>query len=277
MDYYSILGVSKNASQDEIKKAYRKLAMQHHPDKGGDEEKFKQVNTAYDTLSDPGKRSEYDNPQPQFNWQNGAAGQNPFGDIFGQHFGFNPFANARRQQANKNKDIQLNYTLDLKDCFLGRSLTLRYRLLSGRDEFVDVNIPPGCKDGDVVQIPGYGDDSVPQFQRGNLLLRVRIRPQKHWSIDGYDVFHMLEVDTLELMIGGEKIIDTPEGKTLSLKIPSGSNPDTTFSVQGYGIPNDRTGKRGTMYIKLKAKTLKVSDATLIEKLTKIRNSLNGKQ
>ena len=209
MDYYSILGVSKNASQDEIKKAYRKLAMQHHPDKGGDEEKFKQVSTAYDTLSDPGKRSEYDNPQPQFNWQNGAPGNNPFGDIFGQQFGFNPFGSRRPQ--NKNKDIQLNYTLDLKDCFLGRSLTLRYRLPSGRDEFVDVNIPPGCKDGDVVQIP------------------------------------------------------------------RGSNPDTTFSVQGYGIPNDRTGKRGTMYVKLKAKTLKVSDATLIEKLTKIRNSLNGKQ
>lgn len=276
MDYYSTLGVSRTASQDEIKKAYRKLAMQHHPDKGGDENKFKEINTAYDTLSDPQKRAEYDNPQPQYNWQGNGQGYNPFGDVFEQQFGFNPFG-GRQPRQQRNRDIQLNYTLDIKDCFLGKSVSISYKLPSGRDEFVDINIPPGCKDGDVVNIPGYGDDSLRHLQRGNLMLRVKVRPQKHWRIEGYDLFHVLEVDTLELMIGVEKIIDTPEGKTLSLKIPRGSNPDTTFSVHGYGIPGDRTGRKGNMYVKLKAKTLKVTDETLIEKLTKIRNNLNGKQ
>src|SRR6056300_605110 len=105
MDYYSILGVSKNASEKEIRSAYKKKSMQHHPDRGGNEEQFKKVNEAYSTLKDPHKRAAYDNPQPEYRY-NTSNMQGGFEDMFAQ-FGFG--RNTRRQQ--RNRDVKLTYTL----------------------------------------------------------------------------------------------------------------------------------------------------------------------
>jgi len=108
MDYYSILGLQKNATDQDIRKAYKKMSMKYHPDRGGDEEKFKLVNEAYQTLGDQQKRSEYDNPQPQykFNTTNSPFGPG-FEDVFSQ-FGFRP----HRASRSRNKDVRLSYTLE---------------------------------------------------------------------------------------------------------------------------------------------------------------------
>tara|TARA_B110000503_G_scaffold143437_1_gene244870 strand:- start:4004 stop:4825 length:822 start_codon:yes stop_codon:yes gene_type:complete len=273
MDHYTTLGVQKGASQEDIKKAYRKLAMQHHPDRtGGDDTKFKQIQEAYATLSDVNKRAEYDNPQPQHNFGNPFGGMGGFEDIFAQQFGFNVNRGRPRHQ-HKNKDVQLHYVLDIVDCFNGKGMTVRYRLPSGRNEFVDVAIPPGCKDGDLVKISGYGDDTVPHLPRGDLLLRISIRKDKYWSIDGLDVLHSLDIDIFDLIIGTEKVIVMPTGKSISLTIPRGSQPGVTFRIQGYGIPNNQTGRTGILFVKLNASVPKIDDIEIIDQLRLMKQKI----
>jgi len=263
MDYYSILGVKKNASQDEIRKAYKKLSMKHHPDRGGDEAEFKKVNEAYQTLNDAQKRAEYDNPQPQFRFNSGS----PFEDMFGG-FGFG----GQRRQRLKNRDVQIGYTINLKDCYNGLGTTITYRLPSGKTEALDVRIPPGVKTGDVVRLGGYGDDSDPRLPRGDLLIRLRLVIPKGWDIDGYDLITSETVSIFELLTGSSIIITTPEGKSINLKIPKGSQPGTTFSIPGHGLSNS-TGSRGRIYVKIHGHVPKIEDENLLNKIEDIKKDL----
>lgn len=265
MDYYSTLGVTKNASQDEIKKAFKKMSMKHHPDRGGDETKFKQINEAYQTLSDPQKRAEYDNPQPQFRFNS----NHPFEDIFGG-FGFNGY----QRQRVKNRDVQISYTLDLQDCFYGRGTTITYKLPSGKSETLDVRIPPGVKTGDIVRVQGYGDDSHPQLPRGDLLVRIRLRIPEGWDVNGLDLITSKRVSIFDLLLGTEVIIDIPDGKSINLKVPKGSQSGTTFSITGHGLPNN-AGKRGKIYVKIFGDIPKIEDEDLLNKIKDIRSSLAG--
>lgn len=265
MDYYNTLGVSRNTPIEEIKKSYRKLAMQHHPDRtNGDDTKFKQINEAYDTLGNPDKKRAYDMQFQQHRFNTGN-----FNDFFGQHSGFR----EPTYRQHKNRDIQLPYTLDIRECFTGKGATLRYGLPSGKSETVDVHIPPGCKDGDIVKIPGYGDDSIPNIPRGDLVLRVRVQTPKGWAIDNFDLLHSKEVSIFDLLIGADINVDTVDGKTLSLKIPKGTQSGTTFTVRNYGLPNNRTGKRGVLYIKVKGRVPNITDESVLETLRGIKNNI----
>lgn len=269
-DYYSILGVSRNASQEEIKKAYRKLAMKHHPDRGGDAAMSAKINEAYTVLGDPEKRQQYDNPQPEFHFRTSGFGSgDPFEDIFAQAFGFG--GPQRRRQA-RNRDIKLQYTIDLQDCFTGRGITLSYNLPSGRTETIDVKIPPGAKDGDVVQFEGYGDDTRKDIPRGKLILQIRIRKDPNWAINGHDIHTEKTISVWDLVLGTDLEIDTPEGKIINLKVPQGSQNGTTFSVTGHGIPNSRNpNRRGKLFVKIVGKIPKIQDGKTLEKIREIKD------
>lgn len=270
MDYYSILGVSRNASEQDIRKAYKKLSMQHHPDRGGNEEEFKKVNEAYSTLKDPQKRAEYDNPQPQMRSSDfsNAFGAD-FNDIFSSMFGAG-FQQQRSGGRQKNRDIQLRYKIDLKDCFTGKGISLQYGLPSGRKEMIDVRIPPGVRDGDTVNVQQFGDDSIPNLPRGNLHIRLDVIKPKGWEMHQSDLLHTISISIFDLVTGKDVIIHSPEGKNINLKIPKGTQSDTTFSIQGYGLPEANTGRRGTIFVKVKGKTPVVNDGVLIHQIQALK-------
>ena len=278
MDYYNILGVTKNASDKDLKQAYKKLSMQHHPDRGGDESKFKEINEAYSTLKDPHKKAMYDHRQTAgqggFNFNNNASGH-PFEDLFGSMFGAG-FAQQRRpQQPTRNRDIQLRYTMQLTECFTGVNTTIQYKLPNGRSETVDINIPPGCKDGDMVKVSGYGDESIPQLPRGDLVLRVSIQKVKDWKIEGTDLHFHTELSIFDLLTGTDITILSPSTQRITLNIPLGTQPGTTFRVPGYGLPDYKTGRTGILYVHIKGRVPKITDPATVMLLADIKNKLNG--
>ena len=274
MDYYSILGVTKTASPEEIKKAYRKLAMQHHPDRtGGDDTRFKQINEAYDVLSNSDKRSVYDNPSPNFNFnsqdihrqQNPFAGT-PFDHIFGQGF-------AQQRQTPRNRDITLPANIDLKDVLTGKTLVIQYQLSTGRLETVTVDIPAGAKHGDTIQYEGLGDEGHPRYPRGNLLVRISVSKHKHWSRDGDNLIIKRTVNVFDFLTGGVIIVNTLDGKQLELKIPKGTKIGTTFSVPNYGLPNLRSGQKGKLFVTVDATVPVINDDALLNKIEEIKKEL----
>ena len=235
-DYYNTLGVSREASADEIKKAYRKLASQHHPDKGGDTKKFQEVEEAYRTLSDPDKKAQYDNPRPQFDgfqqyggmppgFEDLMRGFGPFGDIFG-----------RRPQPVRNRTLNLQTQVTLEEAFRGKDLIANINLPSGRDQLLEVKIPAGVRDGNVLRLSGMGDDSVGNVPRGDIHLAVHVMPHNRFERKNDDLYINLDVSCLEAIVGCSKQFDTIEGTTLEINIPAGTQPGQIMSVQGYGMP-----------------------------------------
>ena len=190
-DYYQTLGVSEGASPDEIKRAYRSLANKHHPDKGGDQAKFKDISVAYENLSDPQKKAEYDNQRmfgggQQFHFNTGSpfgggfdpfGGQGPFGDIF---------AHMRGQQMRRNRDLNIQCTVSFLDSFNGKQLEANYRLPSGRNQNVVINVPAGVTHGDTIRYSGLGDDSMPGAPRGNLNVTILVQPDPNYERRGDD-------------------------------------------------------------------------------------------
>jgi curved DNA-binding protein len=264
MDYYSILGVPKNATQEQIRKAYKKQSMQHHPDRGGNEEQFKKVNEAYQTLSDAQKRAAYDNPQPQFrfnstDFHNG----HPFNDMFGRA--------AHRQR--RNRDVTINIKLDLLDVITGKDLTARYQVHSGRIKEANIDIPPGVEQGMGIRFEGLGDDTIPNAPRGDLIVRMKIQEPINWTRSGNDLKTRATISIFDCLLGGSTEIKTLEGKRLKINIPRGTQPGAIFSIPNHGIPDVRRGTRGNIFIELKTIVPKVENEMILKELERIKNAL----
>ena len=257
MDYYSILGVPRHASPEDIKKAYKKMAMQHHPDRGGDISTFQRVQEAYETLSDPVKRHHHDNPQPrQHQWHTGN-----FQDIF-------------RQQRPRNRDITIAAKMELKDVFTGKNLIANYRLNSGRVETVTIDIPAGARNGDTIRFTGLGDDTF-GGPRGNLFVKVQISEPKGYARDGMTLYQEVDVNVVDMITGTVYNVTTLDNKNLSIKIPPGTKANTKFNIPGYGIPKlHETEKRGNLIIIVSPYIPKVQDQNVLRKLKKLRKNLD---
>lgn len=234
-DPYSILGVTKAASQEEIKKAYRKLAAQHHPDRGGNTAKFQEIQGAYSIIGDPDKRAQYDNPQPQFN-QGGFSfnfGQGGFPQGFEDFFG--AFFDHRRTNRNKNFNLQASITLE--DALIGKEIIGNLKLPTGKDQTFEVKIPPGIRDNTTLRLAGMGDDSIPGAPRGDIHLTVRIEPHPSFQRINDDLLINIQLNCLEAIIGKNITIDTLDKKSLEIKIQPGIQPGQTLAIHGHGMPN----------------------------------------
>ena len=238
-DLYSVLGIGKDASPDEIKRAYRKLASQHHPDKGGDTAKFQQVEEAYRILSDPEKKAQYDNPAPQGFQQFGGmppgfeevfsqmfgGGNSPFGDIFGQR---------RPQQRNRTLNIQTE--ISLEDAFNGKDLIANLVLPSGRNQTIEVKIPRGIQPGTTLRLAQMGDDTFSNLPKGDIHLTVNVREHPEFDRQGDDLIRTIDVDAIDAILGKSYHITTLDNKLLEVKINPGTQHATMLSAAGYGMP-----------------------------------------
>jgi DnaJ-class molecular chaperone len=272
MDYYSILGVRKDSSPEDIKKSYRKLAMENHPDRtGGDDTKFKQISEAYDNLKDPHKRASYDHQQTagaggfNFNTSNftNPQGNNPFGDIFGH---------MRNNARGVSPHINLRTTIHLEEVYTGKDVVLSYRLNNGDLERLDINIPKGATNGMNIRFRGYGNH-VGANQRGDLVVNIGVNPKKNYQRDRNDIHQDLYVSALDLILGCKQKVETLDNKTINLNIPKGTKEFSKFKISGYGLPDFNSGASGNLIITVIPTITNITDNNVLEALKVVRNNL----
>ncbi len=310
-DYYKILGVSRNATQEEITKAYKKLAKKYHPDLNPNdpsaEEKFKEVNEAYEVLKDPEKRKRYD--MLGANWEHGQNFEPPpgfdnvrftfsssggegfgefsdffevlFGDLFGGGRGTfrgkrcsrsaysSPFSDASFYDGQniKGQDVEATLELTLEEAYRGGKKNISVG--DGMSSRVlTVNIPPGVSEGSKIRLAGQGSPS-PSGQKGDLYLRVRLLPHHLFKVEGNNVVLDLPLTPWEAALGTEVSIPTLDGR-VSLKIPPGSSSGQKLRIKGKGL--GRGSKRGDFFARVMIKVpkhLSKEEKRLYEELSKI--------
>ncbi len=274
-DYYEVLGVSKNASDDEIKKAYRKLAIKYHPDKNpGDKEaeaKFKEISEAHEVLSDKQKRARYD----QFghagvggNAGFGGAAGNPFGggfnyngqtfnfdfgqgggldDILGSLFGFG--GGARRPR--RGVDYQTSVTITFEEAIFGTTETIN---VEGKS--MKVKIPAGIDDGMSIRLRGKGGPAPEGgTEPGDLYVRVKVKPHKSLTREGVIILSEQKIDMVDAALGCEVDVETVDGK-ITMKVPAGTQSGTPFKLSGHGVPFRADGDRGPHIVTIIVETPK---------------------
>jgi curved DNA-binding protein len=232
MDHYNTLGVTRNATQEEIKKAFRKLAMTHHPDKGGDPNEFQKINEAYEILGDPAKRQQYDNP-PNHNPFNMGAQFNQAGfdlnDLFSQIFGTN---RGPQQGFTQQQIFRTQVSISLLDAYNGAQHSLQLSTPSGT-KIVSVKVPVGINSGDQVRYENVIDN-------GTLIIGFHIVPDLRFDRNGNDLYSNLPISVLDLIIGTKVKFTTISGKTVEVSIPANTQPSHQIRLHGLGMPIKNT-------------------------------------
>ena len=270
-DHYQTLGVSRTATADEIKKAYKKLASKHHPDRGGNEEKFKEVQIAYDTLSDPQKRSQYDNPTPfrqgdgthfEFNFGDGADMDDILNSIFGGHGRQQGPFGPRRAQPRRNKDLRVNILVSLASTLEAQRKTVRVQTTNKTPFEVDVDIPRGVTPGTTIKYSGRGDNFFESLPRGDLYVIIQLEQDERFELFGSNVLTTLEIDSFEAMIGCEKTVQGIDDRNYKIKIPQGTQPGVKFRLEAQGLYAMNSNSRGDLVVELRVRTPKLTPEQL---------------
>ena len=237
-DHYATLGVARTATPDEIKRAFRRLASQHHPDKGGNTQKFQEIQAAYDTLGDTVKRADYDNPRPQFSGMPGGAHFN-MNDIFGQMFG-----QGFSQQHPRRSHTRMTLWINLRDAATGGHRTVTLGTQAGV-QGVDIEIPLGINDGDNVQYEGIGPGGT------DLVVAYRIHPDPNWQRQGLNVITEKKISVWDLILGADLTVTDILGRQLVTTIPQGTQPGTMLRLRAQGL-KDRSGGQGDLFVRVQA-------------------------
>jgi curved DNA-binding protein len=289
-DYYQILGVPRDASDADIKKAFRKLARQYHPDvaknKKTAEEKFKEINEAYEVLGDPDNRRKYDElgarwkegVRPSPGW-NGQAGRGPggdqgfefrfdgtgFSDFFEQFFGrgersggFGNFGRPAPESyegagfSARGSDIESDILVTLEEAMTGSVRTLSLQRVDPRTgqtttQTLKVRIPPGVHEGQAIRVAGMGGDGIGHGGPGDLYLRVRLAAHPDFQVRGADLFYTLDVAPWEAVLGSKLIVPTLIGR-VSVRIRPGTNNGQQLRLRGHGLPTGQIGQHGDLYV-----------------------------
>lgn len=309
-DYYKLLGVERNAGKDEISRAFKKLARKYHPDMNPDnkeaEDKFKDINEAYEVLKDEEKRKLYDQLGP--NWQHGQNFQQPpgfesftfgggqgfgqsggfggmggfggasgFSDFFetlfggagrGRGFGPDPFSGfTRRPQRGRDVEAELGLTLEEAHSGGKKSVSISGPGMGGKS--LEINIPVGVKEGARIRLSGQGDPATGGDQAGDLYLRVKLLPHRHFALEGNNVLYELNLAPWEAALGVKVRVPTLGGE-VELSVPPGSGSGKRFRLRGKGLGGG--GSRGDQYVRLNIKVphrLEPEERELWEKLAEV--------
>jgi curved DNA-binding protein len=289
-DYYKTLGVAREASQDEIKKAFRKLARQYHPDVAKDkktaEERFKEINEAYEVLGDPEKRTKYDNlgadeeGAAQFggtrgrSWrsEHGPSGDEHvefhfdgtgFSDFFEQFFGrgrqfdgANDFGGpGRRSEAGfaaRGSDFETDIMVTLEEAMSGSERAVSLQRIDRRTgqtktQTLKVKIPPGVREGQAIRVAGMGEEGIGGGSAGDLFLRVRFAAHPDFRVRGSDLYYGLDLAPWEAVLGTRVVVPTLKDQ-VALRIPADTANGRQLRVRGRGLPIGRTGRFGDLYV-----------------------------
>ena len=284
-DYYKTLGVSRSATDEEIKKAYRKLARTNHPDAGGDEEKFKEINEAYEVLSDKKKRKLYDQygtadeQRIPYGWGGGAggAGASGFGgfgswaDIlesirrgegaFGTNWDFNGDGasgfGGRQPRPRKGQDMNVTLNVTFEEAFAGTEKRVTVRVPGRTDsETLTVKVPAGAVDGGRLRFKCKGAPGENGGAAGDLLVTTRIQDHPYFKRDGADVLIDVPVNVAEAALGASVVVPAPDGTKVRVKIPAGTQDQTVMSVRGKGAPRVKGTGNGDLKITVKVQVPK---------------------
>ena len=270
-NYYDILGVDEDSTSADITKAYKNLAKKHHPDRGGDQAKFQEINEAHDTLKNSQKRHDYDTMR-KFGGTGTGGGQHPFfnEDIFGDFFsGFGggdmDFGGSfnftrgpggarifrQKRQARGNRNVQVRMALSIKEAMTASEKTINYRLPSGREEFATVKVPAGVQHGVTFKYSGMGDDSIKNMPRGDLMVVMSVLDSDGYTRKGNDLYTDKTIDCFQAVRGTDFNLKTLDDNIIKVKVPAGTQPNTILQVQGKGMPVHKTiGIRGNLYVKI---------------------------
>lgn len=281
-DYYKILGVPRTATADEIKKAFRKLARKHHPDAGGDEAKFKEINEAYEVLSDDKKRKLYDqygtaneNQIPR-GWggsvnaddifgSGGAGGFGSWADIlesirrgegaFGTNWDFGDFSGfggSRGPQPRRGQDMNVTLNVTFDEAFSGAQKRVTVRVPGKPDsETLDVKIPAGAVDGGRLRFRGKGSAGQAGGPAGDLLITTHIEPHPYYAREGADVVMDVPVSVAEAALGASVVVPAPDGTKVRVKIPAGTQDGAKLTIRGKGAPKVKGTGTGDLRIVVK--------------------------
>ena len=278
-DYYTTLGVPKTASEADIKKAYRKLARQHHPDLNPGnkqaEAKFKELNEANEVLGNPESRRKYDELGANWRAYDQAGDQyaapharhrtrtvtpDEMSDMFGDDVPFSDFFTTffggggpqgrpgRTARAQRGRDVEQPMNLTLEEAFTGTSRRLSFQR-HGKDHSVDVRIPAGVRDGSRVKVRGEGEQGGKDMPAGDLFLVVRLLPHKTFERRGQDLYTRLAIPVTTAVLGGDVHVPTLSGSPLRLRVPELTPSGRTFRLRGHGMPDARVADaRGDLFV-----------------------------
>jgi curved DNA-binding protein len=274
-NYYELLGVKETASTEEIKKAFKKLARQHHPDAGGDESQFKDINAAYEVLSDKDKRDEYDSFIKYGGYAGAQGGASPFGwggtgggrgdwqatsdfggwgDIFDRiRHGEGAFGTEWDfpQRATKGRNVQVTLEVTFEEAFNGAEKRVTIRTGEGGEQTINVKVPAGAVEDGKLRYKGKGGQGSGGGDRGDLIIVTTIKPHEFYNRKGANVNLALPIGIAEAALGAQVVVPAPDGSKVKLRIPAGTKDGKTFVIRGKGAPHVKGEGFGDLKVKVR--------------------------